>query len=84
MEGRDIPLPARIVAAAEAFDLLTSSPQCNSADQVAAAMSSMRSRKDTEFDLVCVEALSCQLEKTGEIIATIADPVCGACGWDSP
>ncbi len=75
LEGRDIPLAARIVAVAEAFDLLTSPPRGNSADHVAAAMSSMRSRKDSEFDPVCVEALSCQLEKTGEIIATFADPV---------
>ncbi len=72
--GRDIPLAARIVAVAEAFDLLTSEPRCNSADRVAAAMRSIMSRKDTEFDPVCVEALNCQLEKAGEIIARIADP----------
>lgn len=74
MKGRDIPLAARIVAVAEAFDLLTCEPRCGSADQVAGAMSNMMSRKDTEFDPVCVEALSSQLEKIGEIIATFADP----------
>ncbi len=74
MKGRDIPLAARIVAVAEAFDLLTCEPRCGSAGHVAGAMSNMMSRKDTEFDPVCVEALSSQLEKIGEIIATFSDP----------
>jgi len=75
VKGRDIPLPARIVAIAEAFDLLTSSPDCNSADEVAAAMGNIISRKGAEFDPVCVEALGSQFEKVGEVIATFADPM---------
>ena len=75
VKGRDIPLPARIVAVAEAFDVLTSAPHRNSADRIAAAMSHIMARKGTEFDPVCVEALACEVEKAGEIITTFADPV---------
>ena len=75
VKGRDIPLPARIVAIAEAFDLLTSAPSHNSADEIAAAMSNLMSRKGTEFDPVCVEALGCQFENAGEVITTFADPM---------
>ena len=75
VKGRDIPLPARIVAVAEAFDVLTSAPHRNSADRIAAAMSHIMARKGTEFDPVCVEALACEVDRAGEIITTFADPV---------
>ena len=74
IKGRDIPLPARIVAIAEAFDLLTSAPDCDSTEKVAAAMGNILSRKGAEFDPVCVEALGSQLEMAGEVIAACADP----------
>ena len=75
VRGRDIPLPARIVAVAEAFDMLTSPPNGDRADQLAEAMRSVAARKGTEFDPVCVEALSSQYENAGEVVSAFADPV---------
>ncbi len=72
--GRDIPLPARIVAVAEAFDILTSAQHRNEADRIAAAMNNVIERKGTEFDPVCVEALLTQVDKVAEITTTYADP----------
>ena len=73
-KGRDIPVAARIVAVAEAFDMLTSASSRDRADQISAAMHNITSRKGTEFDPVCVEALSCQFENAGEVMNTFADP----------
>jgi response regulator RpfG family c-di-GMP phosphodiesterase len=75
LKGRDIPLPARVVSIAEAFDALTSNPPCNSADQVRRAMSNIVSRKGAEFDPVCVEALASQVDSVREVIAMFADPM---------
>lgn len=74
LRGRDIPLPARIVAVAEAFDELTSVGDRRSEDDLAAALRDIVSRKGSEFDPVCVEALASQLDTVGEVIATFADP----------
>ena len=74
LKGRDIPLSARVVAVAEAFDLLTSNTGRHGPDAVANAMCNIVPRKGTDFDPVCVEALGCQLAKAGEVIATLADP----------
>lgn len=73
-KGREIPLAARIVAVAEAFDELTSESHRDGADEIAAAMRSIMSRKGAEFDPVCVEALVSQLDTVGAVIATSADP----------
>lgn len=73
VRGHDIPLSARIVAVAEAFDLLTSKPGRNRANSAALAMSNLASRKGTDFDPMCVEALGCQLEKAGQVIAEFSD-----------
>jgi two-component system response regulator RpfG len=73
-KGREIPLAARIVAVAEAFDELTSASNRDGAEEIAAAMRSIMSRKGTEFDPVCVEALASQLDTVGAVIATSADP----------
>ena len=75
VKAREIPLPARIVAVAEAFDGLTSTLHRDSADEIKTAMRNLISRKGTEFDPVCVEALGCQLDIAGEVIATFADPM---------
>ena len=53
--------------------LMSASPR-KTAEQVAKAMSNVVSRKGTEFDPVCVEALGCQFENAGEVIAMFADP----------
>lgn len=74
VKGRDIPLAARIVAVAEAFDMLTCALNQDRADQISLAMRNIASRKGTEFDPVCVEALSCQFENAGEVMATLSDP----------
>ena len=74
IKGRDIPLAARIVAVAEAFDTLTCALGRDRADEIAGAMHNITSRKGTEFDPVCVEALSCQFENAGEVLATLSDP----------
>lgn len=74
LKGRDIPLPARIVTVAEAFDTLTKTLSPDSKDEIAAAMRSIISRKGDEFDPVCVEALRSQLDAVAEILATFADP----------
>ena len=74
LKGRDIPLPARIVAVAEAFDNLASQRQINGG-AFDAAIGILMSRKSTELDPVCVEALSAQIESAGQVAKTFIDPV---------
>ena len=74
VKGREIPLPARIVAVAAAFDSLTAGLNRDSAEDITAAMRDIMSRKGSEFDPVCVEALGCQLDAVGDVIATFTDP----------
>jgi len=73
LKGRDIPLAARIVALAEAFDMLTSDMQHKASMDMAPVISSLMARKGSEFDPVCVEALGTQIESATEIIVTFAD-----------
>jgi two-component system response regulator RpfG len=73
LAGREIPLPARIVAVAEAFDILTSAQHRNETDRIAAALNNVLSRKCTEFDPVCVEALHTQMDKAAEVLASFVD-----------
>lgn len=75
LKGRDIPLPARIVAVAEAFEGLISAAPRKTPEQVGKAINNVTSRKGTEFDPVCVEALATQVESAGEVMAIFADPV---------
>ncbi len=63
------------MAVAEAFDALTSAPNFDSADDIAEVMRNIMSRKGSEFDPVCVEALGCQLDTVGDVIATFSDPL---------
>jgi len=74
LKGREIPLPARIVALAGAFDGVISATPRKTPEQIAKAMSKIASRRGTEFDPVCVEALATQLENAGEVMAMFADP----------
>lgn len=74
LKGRDIPLPARIVAVAEAFEGVISAAAGKTPEQVAKAISNIVSRKGAEFDPVCVEALVTQVEIAGEVVAMFADP----------
>jgi two-component system response regulator RpfG len=75
LKGRDIPLPARIVAVAEAFDIMTSQLGSARGKDMAAALRALMARKGTELDPVCVEALGSQLEAAGEIAASYTDAV---------
>jgi two-component system response regulator RpfG len=74
LKGRDIPLSARILAVAEAFDLLTSTSGGDYARAAAAAIADIVSRKGIDFDPVCVEALACQLGRARDVIADFSDP----------
>jgi len=74
VKGQEIPLSARIVAVAEAFDELTASRYRDGHDQVDAAMSSLSARKNAAFDPLCVEALGNQVEMAREIMSAFADP----------
>lgn len=75
LKGRDIPLPARIVAVAEAFETLMSAAPRNTAEQAAKAMSILMSRKGAELDPVCIEALASQFGTAREVMAIFADSV---------
>lgn len=72
IKARDIPLPARIVAVAEAFDQLTSGQHHNNTD-MAQVMNILMAKKSGEFDPVCVEALASQIESTAAVIAMYTD-----------
>jgi len=72
IKGRDIPLPARIVAVAEAFDQLTSGQHHINTD-ISQVMIILMAKKNSEFDPVCVEALGAQLESAASVIATYTD-----------
>jgi two-component system response regulator RpfG len=73
VKGGEIPLPARIVAVAEAFDALTSSEHQRGPDPVMAAMRSIAAGKGTMFDPACVEALAGQIDMAREIMTAFAD-----------
>lgn len=74
LKGRDIPLPARIVAIAEAFETLTSGPHYKNNTDIGLVMSTLMAGKGYEFDPVCVEALGSQMESASGIMATFEDP----------
>jgi two-component system response regulator RpfG len=72
LKGRAIPVAARIVAVAEAFDRLTSAPAGAGGLAAANAIAALRARMGSEFDPVCTEALACQLKQAEEIMAEYA------------
>lgn len=74
LKGPEIPLPARIVAVAEAFDALTAGRPCDGYDRADAAMGSLAAGKNAAFDPQCVEALGSHIELAREIIIAFADP----------
>jgi response regulator RpfG family c-di-GMP phosphodiesterase len=73
LSGRDIPLPARIVAVAEAFEAFTMSSPADDVDRVATALRGIREESGTAYDPVCVEALSVEADKARRILGTFAD-----------
>jgi two-component system response regulator RpfG len=75
LKGRDIPIGARIVAVAEAFDRLTEGAGADCERAVAEAMDALQIRKGTELDPVCVEALAAQLERALVVLEAYANDV---------
>jgi len=74
IKGRDIPLAARIVAVADAFEMLTSGSHQKGNQDMTLILNSLMARKGYEFDPVCVEALGSQIDTATEVIETFADP----------
>lgn len=78
LSGDAIPLAARIVAVADAFDAMTSARPYRRALSVGAALDELVAHSGTQFDLACVEAmLGCAdgLQSRG---ALVAQPIPGA------
>jgi HD-GYP domain-containing protein (c-di-GMP phosphodiesterase class II) len=75
LSGREIPLPARILAVAEGFDALTMNAPVDDGDRVATALRGIREKSGTVYDPVCVEALGAQADKARQILGTFADSV---------
>ena len=73
IKGGEIPLSARIVAVAEAFDGLYSVEHRDSPDPIVAAMRSIAAGKGTAFDPGCVDALGGHIEMAREIMTAFAD-----------
>lgn len=73
LKGRDIPIGARIVAVAEAFDHITAGTGVDCERVVAEAMEALQRRKGTELDPVCVEALAAQLERAMVVMEAYAN-----------
>ncbi len=73
LKGRDIPIGARIVAVAEAFDRLTVGKGEDGERVFSEAISALQARKGTELDPVCVEALAAQLDRAKVVLEAYAN-----------
>jgi HD-GYP domain-containing protein (c-di-GMP phosphodiesterase class II) len=69
LAGDDIPLHARIVSVADAFDAMTSGRVYQSAVSDGAALAELRRCSGTHFDPACVEAFNRVLQRLGENLA---------------
>jgi putative nucleotidyltransferase with HDIG domain len=65
LRGDDIPLPARIVHVADAFDAMTSARAYRPARAAAWAIAELQRHAGTEFDAACVEAMTTALPLAG-------------------
>ena len=65
LRGEEIPLPARIIAVADAFDSLTTSRSHREARTVEEAVAELHQRAGTQFDRVVVAALERGLGRQG-------------------
>ena len=70
LRGDDIPLPARIVHVADAFDAMTSARAYRPARGTTWALSELQLHAGTEFDTLCVEAIVAAIPEAG----TMAEP----------
>lgn len=62
----DVPLEARIIMVADAFDAMTSTRSYRRALEQDVAFAELRDKSGGQFDLACVEALAAALEQRGE------------------
>lgn len=65
LRSDDIPLPARIVHVADAFDAMTSARAYRPARGASWAIAELRHHAGTEFDTACVEAMATALPLAG-------------------
>jgi two-component system response regulator RpfG len=72
LKGRDIPVGARIVAVAEAFDQLTAGKGEDGDRAFCDAVQALQARKGTELDPVCVEAIAAQLDRARVVLEAFA------------
>jgi len=86
LHGYAIPLAARIVAVADAFDAMTSSRPYRAALGVTAAVRELRASAGTQFDPACVRALLIVLRVQGRVGRPRAVPTRRAtrCGEPRP
>ena len=70
LRGDEIPLPARIVHVADAFDAMTSARAYRPARGSSWAISELQRHAGTEFDTLCVEAIAVAMPAAG----TVAEP----------
>ena len=68
LSGDQIPLAARIVAVADAFDAMTSARPYRAPVQLDTALAELQENSDTQFDRMCVQAL-CELFATRSVVA---------------
>jgi putative two-component system response regulator len=73
--GSDIPLGARVIAVADAFDAMTSDRPYRAAMSVAEAAEEIKRCADTQFDPVIVAAF---LRTVGTVTAQVSEPQSGA------
>lgn len=72
LHGNEIPLPSRIIFAADAFDAMTSERPYHHARPAAAAMAEIRACAGTQFDPGVVDALEAELFGIQDAPAAIA------------
>lgn len=65
LKGNEIPLEARILCLADAFDAMTTQRSYNEPKRVAEALTECRKSAGTYFDPACVRALEAYLQKVG-------------------
>jgi two-component system response regulator RpfG len=73
LAGRDIPVPARIVAVADVFDALSTQRSYKEAWSVADSIAYLQGAKGTQFDPVCVDAFCRDVGEVQAIVTELAD-----------
>jgi hypothetical protein len=71
LAGEDIPLPARIVLVADAFDAMTSDRPYRSARTIAAAMDELRTHAGTQFCRRVIEAMETIYREESKVLGAV-------------